>query len=143
MANMLDKLVDSNILELADKQEHNDKFAICFYVLADGSVAAKEFLESLTSNEREKQSAAKLMYYLKEYIKKGNVPKRPEHYNYFKGYGFFELKAYQGRLFCFCDGDLCVAVCGHIKKEQKTPQRVIERVKKYMGEYYTRKQLVT
>jgi hypothetical protein len=141
---MLDKLVDSNIIEIADKPECNDKYIICFYILTNISVPAKEFLESLTSNKAEKQIAAKLKYYFREYIKKGLVPKRPEHYYFFKEHGFFELKAYQGRLFCFYDGKLCVAVYGYHKKGQKTPIRVIGKVQSYKDEYYKRKRrLVT
>ncbi|HIJ71487.1 MAG TPA: hypothetical protein HPP87_09010 [Planctomycetes bacterium] len=142
MSNILDKLVDSNIIEIADKPESKDKYIICFYILTDGSVPAKDFLESLTSNKAEKQIAAKLKYYFCEYLKKGLVPKRPEHYSYFRKEGFFELKAYQGRLFCFNDGELCVAVCGYIKKGQKTPKFVIDRVKRYKSEYYKRKKLL-
>jgi hypothetical protein len=139
---MLDKLVDSNIIEIADKPEYNDKYIICFYILKNGSMPAKEFLEGLTSNKAEKRIAAKLKYYFCEYIKKGLVPKRPEHYNYFNKEGFFELKAYQGRLFCFNDGELCVAVYGYHKKVQNTPRRVIDRVKSYKVEYYKRKKLL-
>jgi len=139
---MLDKLVDSNIIEIADKPEYNDKYIICFYILTNCSVPAKEFLESLTSNKAEKRIAAKLKYYFCEYIKKSLVPKRPEHYDFFKKHGFFELKAYQRRLFCFSDSDLCVAVYGHHKKGQRTPRRIIDRVKKYKAEYYKRKRLL-
>jgi len=139
---MLDKLVDSNIIEIADRTEYNDKYIICFYILSNGSVPAKEFLEGLTSNKAEKQIAAKLKYYFKEYIKKGRTLRNPQHYNYFDKEGFFELKAYQGRLFCFNDGELCVAVYGYRKKGQRTQSRVINRVKKYKAEYYRRKKLL-
>ena len=139
MSNMLDKLVDSSIIEVADKPEYNDKYIICFYILTNGSVPAKEFLESLTSNKAEKQIAAKLKYYFRKYIKKGLLLKRPEHYYFFKEHGLFELKAYQGRLFCFNDGELCVAVYGYHKKGQKTPKRVINRVLSYKKDYYKRK----
>jgi len=139
MINILNRLTDNRVIEIADKQEPDDKYLVCFYVLEDGTIPAKEFLSGLISNKAEKRIAAKLMYYLVQRIKKGQYPKSPEHYYYFNEHGFFELKAYQGRLFCFFDGKLCITVYGWRKKSQKTPQRVIDKVNDYKEEYYRRK----
>jgi len=137
---MLHSLVDNNIVELAAPQEANDKRVICFYVRENGTVPAREFISNLKSNREEKQIAAKLMYYLKQYLKKGLVPKSPEHYVYYNEHDFFELKAYQGRLFCFYDDDLCIALRGYLKKSRKAPGREIAKVKDYIGEYRRRKE---
>ena len=109
---------------------------VIFYDKADGTVPAKEFIDSLDEGMWAKMSRVVMM--LRDF---GSALRRP--YSAPLGDGIFELRAQFGSdisrvLYFFIINGCAVLTHGFIKKTQKTPPEEIERAKRYRAEYLKR-----
>jgi hypothetical protein len=152
MVKELNNLLDNYVLEVAIPIEAGDAKYICFYKEENGNCPAKEFLnellerktlEDLYGSDDKKtpteQIVAKLLDYLRRWISKGKLPKRPEHYRSITDTPLFELKAYQGRLLLFYDGKICIIAHGFYKQSNKTPKSDKQAALRILKNYQKRK----
>lgn len=112
------------------------EFEIAFYVKADGSSPAEEFLREL-----DKPMRAKMLRTIQMLKALGYELREP--YSKPLGDGIFELRAQVGKnisrvLYFFIVGQRVILTNGFIKKTQKTPEREIELAKKYRSNYLNR-----
>ena len=111
-----------------------DIFEIIFFELSDHSCPVQDFLDSLDS-----KMAAKLYGLMEILSAYGNELREP--YSKPLGDGIFELRAKVSSnitrvLYFFCVGHKIIVTNGFVKNTAKTPQREIERAKKYQDLYY-------
>ncbi len=109
-----------------------------FYETLDGRMPAKDFLLSLDYDMR-----AKMIRMLQ--MLQNNGPDLRMPYSEELEDGIFELRAIFGsnisRLLYFYDeGKIVILTNGFIKKTQKTPKNEIKLAKKYMNDYFSRKE---
>lgn len=112
------------------------EFEIAFYVKADGSRPAEEFLRELDKSMR-----AKMLRTIQMLKALGYELREP--YSKPLGDGIFELRAQVGNnisrvLYFFIVGQRVILTNGFIKKTKKTPEREIELAKKYRSDYLNR-----
>ena len=108
------------------------------YETLDGRMPAKDFLLSLDYDMR-----AKMIRMLQ--MLQNNGPDLRMPYSEELEDGIFELRAIFGsnisRLLYFYDeGKIVILTNGFIKKTQKTPKNEIKLAKKYMNDYFSRKE---
>jgi hypothetical protein len=138
MVNFLNILVDNRVLEIAERREPQDACIICFYLDESRSCPAKQYFDTLLSNEKDKRIISKFRKYLKDWIKTGQKLKCPEHFRRIPP--LCELKAYRGRLLIFFDEQICVVANGFDKPNKKEQDSEIKRGKKIYQEYMRRKE---
>ena len=114
------------------------KFEVEFYETASGDQPAKEFLLSL-----DKKMRAKMADTIS--ILQDNGYELREPYSKHLSEGIFELRAKVGSdttrvLYFFYVNRHIILTNGFIKKTQKTPQKEIDRAKKYRADYLRRKE---
>ena len=114
------------------------KFEVEFYETEAGRQPAKEFLLSL-----DKKMRAKMLHTIS--ILQDNGYELREPYSKHLSEGIFELRAKVGSditrvLYFFYVDKHIILTNGFIKKTQKTPQREIDRAKKYRADYLQRKE---
>lgn len=115
-----------------------DEFEIIFYEKNDGTMPAKEFLDSLDVKMRAKMVRTVVML-------KCSGHELREPYSKPLSEGIFELRAKVGSdisrvLYFFVTGRTAVLTNGFIKKTQKSPKEEIERAKRYRADYLSRKE---
>ena len=113
-------------------------YDIIFYDKPDGTEPVKEFLLSL-----DKKMRAKLLMEIT--LLADNGPQLREPYSKHLDDGIFELRAKTGTdisrvLYFFLIGRRIILTNGFIKKTQRTPEREIERAKRYRSEFLTREE---
>lgn len=113
------------------------QFSIEFYQAPNGSYPAKDFLESQDVKMRAKLE--RQLYLLQEV---GNALREPE--SKFLSDGIFEIRAKQGSditriLYFFFIGKKIILTNGFVKKTDKTPQKEIDKAKKYKADYEQRR----
>lgn len=113
-------------------------YDIIFYDKPDGTEPVKEFLLSL-----DKKMRAKLLMEIT--MLADNGPQLREPYSKHLDDGIFELRAKSGTdisrvLYFFLIGRRIILTNGFIKKTQRTPEREIERAKRYRSEFLTREE---
>ena len=96
----------------------------------------ERFMESLTTNERQKVKYGLLLLKTQDRVSTKFVKHLRE--------GIYELRTtYNGNIyrvfFIFDDGNVVVLFNGFQKKTQKTPSEEIERAKRIMDEYFAQK----
>jgi hypothetical protein len=138
MVNFLNILVDNRVLEVAEQIELQDAYAICFYLDEKGNCPAKQYFETLRGSDEDKRIVSKFRAFLKEWIRKGHMPKCPEHFRPIRP--LCELKAYRGRLLIFFDEKICVIANGFDKPKKKEQTSEIARGKRIYQEYTRRKE---
>ena len=114
------------------------KIKAIFYDLPDGTMPAKEFIESLEIKMQAKM--IRTIVFLEE-----NGSDLREPYSEYLQDGILELRAKVGSnisrvLYFFYDGKKAVLTHGFIKKTQKTPKKELERAVRYRNEYFSRKE---
>lgn len=114
------------------------RFEVEFYETASGDQPAREFLLSL-----DKKMRAKMADTIS--ILQDNGYELREPYSKHLSEGIFELRAKVGSditrvLYFFYVDKHIILTNGFIKKTQKTPQREIDRAKRYRADYLQRKE---
>lgn len=109
-----------------------------YYELPDGSYPAEEFILS-----QDKKMQAKIFMALEFLEERGPALREP--FSKPLGDGIFEIRAKQGSdisrvLYFFVIGRKVILTNGFVKKTQKTPQREIDRAKRYREDYMHRKE---
>ena len=112
-------------------------FEVEFYETESGKQPARDFLLSLDTKMR-----AKMVDTIS--ILQDNGYELREPYSKHSSDGIFELRAKVGSdatrvMYFFYAGGRIILTNGFVKKTQKTPEREIERAKKYRADYLQRK----
>ena len=121
----MSKDADSNIVVRGNQR--TIEYAIC----ADGSMPAKEFIESLDESDQRKMAAL-----FDRMAQHGNAP-NPTQFKPVRG-KIFEFKKHQIRVFCFRKGDRWLLTNGYKKKKDKLDQGEVERAERIMHEHLER-----
>lgn len=113
-----------------------EEYQVIFYELADGDRPAEEFLNSLNIKMRNR-----ILLILTVLQERGNTLREP--YSKHLEDGIFEIRGKVGSdisriLYFFFDGRRIVLTNGFIKKSKKTPQRELDKAKKYRADYLER-----
>ena len=116
----------------------SNEIDVVFYMKADGTEPAKEFLLSLNKKMR-----AKMLRTITLLANNGPLLREPCSKSLRNG--IFELRAKVGSddfrvLYFFFSGSRAVLTNGFIKKTQKTPRSEIERALRYMNDYLMREE---
>ena len=116
-----------------------EKYDIIFYETGNGEAPARDFIRSLTP-----KLTAKVLRTLD--LLESNGPSLRMPYSRLLEDGIFELRVIFGTDICrvlyyFSAGRIVILTNGFIKKEQKTPRRMIELAKKYRDDYERRRRL--
>jgi hypothetical protein len=102
-------------------------------VLLDGSMPAKDFIDSLSDGDQAK------LYALFRLLGDTGWIRNQEKFKKVEGTEFFEFKSFQVRMPCFFMGDRRVVVThGFRKKKEKIPRGEIERAKRIREEHLNR-----
>ena len=109
-----------------------------YYELPDGSKPAEEFILA-----QDKKMRAKIFMALEFLEERGPALREP--FSKSLDDGIFEIRAKQGSdisrvLYFFVVGRKVILTNGFVKKTQKTPQREIDRAKRYREDYKRKKE---
>ena len=105
------------------------EYAVC----ANGSMPAKDFIESLDESGQRKMATL-----FDRMAKHGNAP-NPKQFKPVRG-KIFEFKKHQIRVFCFRKGDRWLLTNGYKKKTDKLDQGEIDRAERIMREHLEREE---
>jgi len=110
---------------------HGRKRTIQYAMCANGSMPAKEFVESLSQGEQ-----TKLAVLFKRMADTGEIRNR-EQYKKVEG-DIWEFKRHQVRVMCFQVRKRVILTHGFRKKANRTPRSEIERAKRIRAEHLRR-----
>ena len=131
--------IDNMLNRTYNRGKDLEKYDIIFYETEKGEAPACDFIQSLAPKLK-----AKLLRTLD--LLEANGPALRMPYSRLLQDGIFELRVIFGTDICrvlyyFSAGRIVILTNGFIKKEQKTPRRMIELAKKYRDDYERRRRL--
>lgn len=121
----MSKDADSNIVVRGNQR------TIEYAIRTNGSMPAKEFIESLDDSDQRKMAAL-----FDRMAQHGTVP-NPKQFKFVRG-KIFEFKKHRIRVFCFRKGDRWLLTNGYPKKKDKLDQGEIDKAERIMREHLER-----
>ena len=121
----MSKDADSNIVVRGNQR------TIEYAIRTNGSMPAKEFIESLDESDQRKMAAL-----FDRMAQHGNAP-NPTQFKPVRG-KIFEFKKHQIRVFCFRKDDRWILTNGYKKKRNKLDRAEVDRAERIMREHLER-----